>query len=218
VAILLSGPTQVIFSSPIAHARAMRAIRTRLTHLTSSDSVSDAQKALDRALGADFAFLPHNHWHHWHVHYNEPRGDPMSAAAGIERVRGFLDLWATLGVDLEPFTTHLQNLELRPPPRAERARVEQERAGLANLIAHNYTPSADGRARLHGLFRAFDAGEPLNEPAEGVPFSEGIRAAVAATEEVRLAAEIDNFLATFGAYRQLIESLDPYITAPAPPP
>jgi hypothetical protein len=208
----------VIFSSPIAHARAMRAIRTRLTHLTSTDSVSDAQKALDRALRADFAFMPHNHWHHWHVHYNEPRGRPMSADAGIERVRAFLPLWEALGVDLEPFASHLRNLDLRPPPPAEHARVAEERTELADLVEHNYAPSADGRGRLHELFRAFDAGQPLNAPAEGVEFSAELQAAVTACAQVRLAAEIDNFLFTLGAYRQLIESLDPYITAPAPPP
>lgn len=93
LAILLSGPSEIIFASPIVHLRALKALMPYSSSLIIQESL----------LKTRFAFFPHNHHHHWHVEYvNKDEPD------AIKRFENYFDLWQNLDIDFRPFTKYLK--------------------------------------------------------------------------------------------------------------
>ena len=216
VAILLSGPTQVIFSSPVSHARALRAIRTKLATLGPAAPSTREKHPLVEALHADFAWMPWNHWHHWHVHYNSPRDRYMEPAAGLARIARFKPLWESLGVDMAPFVAYLRGLTLAPAsPASQSSRIIGERNQLATALdTAQYTPSSGGRALLHGLFRAFDKDSPLNDPLEGKPDSAQLSDAMKQSDAAWSKAVADQWSDANNAKHDLLDPVNSFIAAP----
>jgi hypothetical protein len=168
VALLLSAPTQVIFSSPIAHLRAMRAVRFGLAG-TGSTVVAKAAAALR---GAFFVFMPTNHWHHWHAQYSVVGGSGEDPTAALDRWRMFLPLWEALGVDLSPFGDYLENLPFSTADDAQIARVRTEREKLLEGLK-TYSPDAHGREHLRNMFLRLSRSDPdgLIKPANAAKLS-----------------------------------------------
>jgi hypothetical protein len=175
VALLLSAPTQVIFSSPIAHLRAMRGVRFGLAE-TDESVVAKAGEALR---GAFFVFKPTDHWHHWHAQYSVKGGSGADPTPALDRWRNFLPLWTALGIDLGPFVDYLENLPLSTIDDAQIARVRKEREELLKELK-SYSPSTEGRERLRTLFLRFSKSDPdgLLKPANTTSLSPTLRALV----------------------------------------
>jgi hypothetical protein len=172
-ALLLSCPTQVIFSSPIAHLRAIRAIRFGLT------GVGDATVRLagEALRAATFIFKPEDHWNHWHLQYSVPGGGGQDPEPATARVARFLPLWAKLGVDLDPFASYLQSLVISPNQEPQVKRASDERDLLLDLL-RTYAPAASGRDRVRDLFQRFSSGDPdgLLKPAIATKLSTPLQA------------------------------------------
>jgi hypothetical protein len=174
IALLLSAPTQVIFSSPISHLRAMRAVRFGLTGV----GKIVITKAADALQGALFVFKPTDHWHHWHVQYSVPGGSGLDPKPAVDRWTSFLPLWRELGVNLEPFATYLKDLQLAKDGDLQVARVRAERDLLLDEL-DRYSPVTDGRDHLRKLFMRLSRNDPdgLLKPANASRLSVALRAA-----------------------------------------
>jgi hypothetical protein len=223
-AILLSGPTQVIHSSPILFARAMRAIREELADLTATPPATPARKALAEALGAefpplphtDFVFFPHNHNDHWHVHYNEDRNIPMTRTRGVQRVDRFLPLWVYLGVDFGPFVDYLEAVVVNPAaPEVHRTRVEGERDDLITLL-DGAEPDPDGRKRLRDVFMAFDKDAPASKPADNnnLDFSPEVQTIINDTKQAELDAKAKGYEHVQRLFQELDDELEQLFREP----
>jgi hypothetical protein len=209
VAVLLSGPTQVIFGSPVAHLRAMRAIRLGLAGKTLREVPPALQFASDAVKAAEFVFLPHNHQHHWHVQYSDAGGKDADPEPAVSRFANHFPLWSALGVDLAPLGEHLKALELRAADDAEGARVHEERRQLLSQL-ESYEPDKNGRSRLHDVFMQLSADAParLLASASANQLSPQLKALVDETQGVlnRLAAR--QLISKIRAYLEAISSED----------
>jgi hypothetical protein len=181
VALLLSAPTQVIFSSPIAHLRAMRAIRFGLLGAGGS-VVGTSAKAL---AGTMFVFDPLKHWNHWHVQYTVEDGSGPDPVPAVARFEDFLPLWAQLGIDLAPLVTYLSNLALSPGGHPQIKRASDERDKLLEKLK-KYKPQKTGRDQLRNLFLRFTRSDPdgLLKPANAVKLSVPLQALADESEGV----------------------------------
>jgi hypothetical protein len=161
VAILLSGPIQLIFASPITHLRAMKAIHASLRATPLRRAATDL---LDTAA---FVFKPQDHHNHWHVHYNPPHDKSQNPKkTPVDRFIAHLQLWSALGVDLQPFLEYLNSLKLIQAGGPQLAAASQELVRLQDEL-RAYRPDADGRKLLEEVFRhlSTDAEESLVVPA-----------------------------------------------------
>jgi hypothetical protein len=106
---ILSFPEQIIYASPIAYLRCLASLRSALNELDGEDlflaavlkgeTISSVLTKLLEEL--DFAFLPSDHHHHWHVDYHD-----LETALG--RLEMAMPMWLFLDVDLEPFAVYLR--------------------------------------------------------------------------------------------------------------
>jgi hypothetical protein len=152
VALLLSAPTQIIFSSPITHLRSMRAIRLGLKAAGIQASNLVFQLVSSACVDAWFVFKPADHHNHWHIQYGVKNGGGTDPTLAYERFKKFLPLYAALGVDLAPFAEYLEGVQLNEIAGQQYAgRIAAERTQLLELFAR-YRPDTDGRTVLQGIF------------------------------------------------------------------
>jgi hypothetical protein len=113
IAIMLSAPRRIIYASPLIHLRSMRAIRQGL-----QANAKVSQLAAELVKGIYFAFLPQDHYHHWHVDYlpttgcRQPRskcGQAWPQQQRVTRLTRFFPLWLALEIDLEPLLRYLRH-------------------------------------------------------------------------------------------------------------
>jgi hypothetical protein len=117
--ILLSAPFRIVYGSPIIHLRTLRAINQAANN---QDEIEKTKGKEPRYLDlvkmitsqCDFAFLPHNHHHHWHIYYW------IKDKGSFNQINKFSipsDLWLRMKIDLRPFTKYLKahsDKHLRP--------------------------------------------------------------------------------------------------------
>lgn len=164
IALLLAGPTQVLFSSPITHVRAMRLIRLGLVR-TVDDSIDGEEAQSLRSVlrtrlsqqgeyrsGSWLAFFPENHHDHWHVQFGIDGIRPVAPQAAIERISQLLPLWRFLGIQLEPLMSMLDGLPLNPKSSdAGLAAAGLERELLRKAL-DGYRPDPVGEERVQRTF------------------------------------------------------------------
>jgi hypothetical protein len=186
IAVQLSAPTQIIFSSPITHVRSMRAIRQgfRDAGLKADGSI---WKLMAVAYGdTSFVFKPVDHHSHWHVQYAVPKMAPTDPAPMLARFESFVPLYGALGVSFEPFSDYLAGVTLGGTmDHAYAKRMTVDRDGLLKLLK-TYRPNPAGRDLVRKIYLqlAPSAAERLIAPANTSKLSPQLQSLVDQSDEV----------------------------------
>ena len=162
VAIMLSAPRAMVFASPIAHFRAMRAIRS-VFYDKDPELFQSATRLIKQVY---FDFKPHDHHNHWHVNYHQD-----DAMRHLEKN---FTLWMSLGVDMNPFVKYLHEYRitgivspaLRKALEAERVQVLQVCQEYERTRARYVEDKGDDAAEtlLDELFWHFTSEGGLADP------------------------------------------------------
>lgn len=146
--LVLSGPTMIIYAAPILVLRCyrslLRAVPQLRGHPLRLDDVGVVDTTqLDQMIRSllrciDIAFLPSDHYHHWHLYYpgspspDSAATDKQRACRELERIEARLDLlaplWLLLDVDLRPYERYLRQYKgghLAYPDLAESRQLDE---------------------------------------------------------------------------------------------
>lgn len=121
--IVLSGPTRIVYASPIEVLRCFRSLLRavqqfygrplQLDHAGVANGEQLEERVRSLLRGIDIAFLPSDHHHHWHLYYpgfrpaNPDTANTETKTAMEARLELLAPLWLLLGVDLSPFEGYL---------------------------------------------------------------------------------------------------------------